>query len=54
MSRAHSRGVKRRGRLRTPSEIKISVAIDAKYAELAVRVLHEEFIEKEVKRRETL
>ncbi len=31
----------------TTSEIKISVAIDSKYAELAVRVLHEEFIEKE-------
>lgn len=31
----------------TTSEIKISVAIDAKYAELAVRVLHEEFIERE-------
>lgn len=29
----------------TTSEIKISVAIDSKYAELAVRVLHEEFIE---------
>ena len=30
----------------TTSEIKISVAIDQKYAELAVRVLHEAFIEK--------
>ena len=29
------------------SEIKISVVIDAKYAELAVRVLHEAFIEKQ-------
>lgn len=30
----------------TTSEIKISVAIKSKYSELAVRVLHEEFIEK--------
>lgn len=32
----------------TTSEIKISVAIDQKYAELAVRVLHEAFIENPV------
>ena len=31
------------------SEIKISVVIDAKYAELAVRVLHEAFIGKQGK-----
>jgi aspartate kinase len=30
------------------SEIKISVVIDEKYTELAVRVLHDEFIEKRV------
>lgn len=30
----------------TTSEIKISIAIKSKYSELAVRVLHEEFIEK--------
>jgi aspartate kinase len=28
------------------SEIKISVVIDTKYAELAVRVLHDAFVEK--------
>jgi aspartate kinase len=31
------------------SEIKISVVIDEKYAELAVRVLHEAFVENQVK-----
>jgi aspartate kinase len=30
------------------SEIKISVVIDEKYAELAVRVLHEAFVENQV------
>ncbi|MEE9569795.1 MAG: ACT domain-containing protein, partial [Candidatus Binatia bacterium] len=30
------------------SEIKISVIIDEKYTELAVRVLHDEFVDKQV------